>query len=420
MPASEIEQSPAEVPLPPFGFTPVLFIYDLVARWVVLGLWHFDYLSRTTVWFLQVLVIPALMIFTATRRETMIQTRLGLPKTARIIPPDTPVSIGAVVLTLIIGGVQIYSAINLSNAILRHASAIVAILFFFFYAVGLMLKSARLLPGEDHGQEPPENSIDANDEVIIRLETLLGSISERVNTYTLESTLFGALAFSAFVTIVVSDKARIEAVAALFQDAGLALQAVVAFNPKLFGDALTQIAHENTLFAAIAAQTLLCSAFYLAVIVCRLRFNDLVGRSDYCIRVAAEFNRKENEVEALALQFEAPPARVAGRLEELTGKISESLRFADESMNTLAPIVRYMSLFRNMGVLTFLTVLVVSALWVSHLLAIFFAALSLMAFMYPAVDRVRDRTVRHIVAFQDRYRRIVFRGLQPKPPQPGG
>jgi hypothetical protein len=414
----EIPQAPQVPPTPqvlqepvlPLGFTPVLFLVDVIARWAVLGLWHFDYVSRLTLWLLQIILIPVMVIVIAITRETKLQAQLGVPNGAKLVPPDTPLSIGTMILTIVIGGVQIYSAMNIQNVIVRHVTGVVTIIFYAFYALILFLSSAKAVR---QAHEPPESSIDANDEVIIRLETLLASLTERVNAYTLESTLFGALAFSAFVTIVISEKAHIQAVKVLFGTMGRAFRAIVAFDPLLLSNTLDQLAVENTLVVAIAAQTLLCSAFYLSVIVCRLRFNDLVGRSNYCIRVAAEFNRKENEVEALALQFETPPERVATRLRELTSKISESLGFADESMRTLAPIVRYMSLFRNMGVLTFLTVLVVSALWISHLLAVFFAVLSLTAFTYPAFDRVRDRTVEHIVQFQDRYRRL-FRGLKVK------
>jgi 3-methyladenine DNA glycosylase/8-oxoguanine DNA glycosylase len=48
--------------------------------------------------------------------------------------------------------------------------------------------------------------IDADDERIVGLEAQISSISQRVESYTLESALFGALAFSAFVTLVASER----------------------------------------------------------------------------------------------------------------------------------------------------------------------------------------------------------------------
>jgi hypothetical protein len=162
--------------------------------------------------------------------------------------------------------------------------------------------------------------------------------------------------------------------------------------------------------AAIATQTLVCSACFLAVVICRLRFNDLLTRTDYCVRVAMQFNTKEEEVQNAILLLDAIPPRAEARLAQLKRHICESLDMAQQAMSTLKPVVRYMSLFRNLGVMGFLGILITSSVWISHALAILFSGLTVTAFIYPLLDRLlRDRTVQHILQFGNASRRLLPR-----------
>jgi hypothetical protein len=60
-----------------------------------------------------------------------------------------------------------------------------------------------------------------------------------------------------------------------------------------------------------------------------------------------------------------------------------------------------MSVFRNLGIISFLLILITSALWVSKALAIVFTVLSALAYIYPMFDKwVRDRKLTGIGFFE--------------------
>ncbi|HYH06064.1 MAG TPA: hypothetical protein VEK11_03290 [Thermoanaerobaculia bacterium] len=89
------------------------------------------------------------------------------------------------------------------------------------------------------------------------------------------------------------------------------------------------------------------------MIICRFRFNEVLSRADYCIRIAMQFNAKEDEIKLAALQTKRVPARVARRLELLHDDIVEATRSAGQEMSRLEPIVIYMRLYRLLGVVVF-------------------------------------------------------------------
>jgi hypothetical protein len=151
---------------------------------------------------------------------------------------------------------------------------------------------------------------------------------------------------------------------------------------------------------------------FLSVIVSRLRFNDVLKRVDYAVRIASAYNDKEEEVYNFVLQGH-DESKVRNRLEILKKKISEAVYHAEESFVDLRPIVNYMWVFRNLGLISFLLILITGALWVSPILAFLFTTLSVLALVYAALDtwiRTRSLEKRGIIPF---FRKKV--GLFPVP-----
>ncbi|HEV7570180.1 MAG TPA: hypothetical protein VGQ21_01665 [Thermoanaerobaculia bacterium] len=411
---TEPQTAPAAPKPRELAFTPVIFLGDLLLRWTALGFWRLHLISTTWLWVIQLTGIPIILIIVCITRDTKIRRLHAIPAGVTVFPRDTPSSLTWMLVTGLIGLAQIYSATRVNTPWLRYLTIAIVTILYAMYVLILYVASVK-----SDREEPSENSLeiwhDANDRLIIRLETERASMAQRVDTYTLESALFGALAFSSFVTIVSSDKAKLKGVVELFRDLGDAIRSLITLSPADLLHVAAKFADENTfeatLLAAIAALTLMCSTFFLSVIICRVRFNDLIARADYCIRIASQFNAKEEEILNLTLGYgDATPAKFTERLNALKENIGEAMTFASESMTALTPIVRYMSFFRNLGVLTFLTILVTSAFWISPILALMFGGLSVIAFAYPTVDRwMRDRTVRHILQFLKGSRRLIQR-----------
>ena len=71
-----------------------------------------------------------------------------------------------------------------------------------------------------------------------------------------------------------------------------------------FGQSLDAMAGTNNLLAAVTLETLLCSMFFLSVIISRLHFYGILQRVDYAVRIARAYNNKEEELYNLRLQFQ--------------------------------------------------------------------------------------------------------------------
>lgn len=112
-------------------------------------------------------------------------------------------------------------------------------------------------------------------------------------------------------------------------------------------------------------------------------------------------NNKEEEVYNFVLQGH-DEVKIRNRLEILKKKISDAVYHAEESFRDLRPIVNYMWVFRNLGLISFLLILITGALWVSPILAILFTTLSVLALVYSALDtwiRTRSLEKRGIIGF---------------------
>ncbi|MGN6186119.1 MAG: hypothetical protein ACTHQM_21005 [Thermoanaerobaculia bacterium] len=100
---------------------------------------------------------------------------------------------------------------------LRILLTIVVSVVYLLYLVAVYIASPRLI-SIPIARPLAESECDANDRVIIDLDAQRASLQQRVDTYTLESALFGALGFSAFVTIAASEKVKLDGTKAFVGD----------------------------------------------------------------------------------------------------------------------------------------------------------------------------------------------------------
>lgn len=316
-----------------------------------------------------------------------------------------------------------------------------------------------LLPIDAHDYE-----IDKNDTEIVRLEGHLKNETTRIDAYILESVLFGALAFSAFLTIIASERflpSRVyddaqnnfiivsennvetsalekqaeeivkklynktpafeidtalinqdttgllkdfvdkipnnerltiegqEEISAFWQHLKDFFDGILLFNYKKTLNAWSELTDTKNLLILIMFQTLFCSLFFLSVIAARLRYSNIAEEIDNLIRLARTFNDKEEEVYILSLQMEADSPmqqNLERRLNALDKSIQSRIEKAKEFSLQTKPIVFYMSLFRNLGVFTFILVLVTSSLFFSRDLATIFLIFSVLAYAYEGID----------------------------------
>ena len=391
-----------------FKFTYSFILMDYLSRWLLYGLWHFQIVNSWVFWIGQAFVISLLGF-------TLVANRSAKVKAQHNIPPNTAISAEATLLSAIftlsgvlLGTYIVFSLFKGWSLWVRIVLSVFTFLVYGFHILLLYFSSIKKTTKEDGTpvsiELPVDEWIDENDLEIVRLETDKISLSQRVDTYTLESTLFGALSFSGFVTIIASEKEVLSGVRELITDLAQVVHLIAQFEFSQLWQAVGIMATETALLAAIAVETLICSMFFLSVIVSRLRFNDVLKRVDYAVRIASSYNDKEEEVYNLILQEHGENKEIAitNRLQILKNKISNAVYHAEESFRDLRPIVNYMRVSRNLGLVSFLIILITGALWVSAILAILFTSLSILAYVYTALDswiRTRSLEKRGIVHF---------------------
>ena len=299
--------------------------------------------------------------------------------------------------------------------------------------------------------------IDRNDNQIIELEGRIRNEAIRIEAYILESVMFGALAFSAFLSIIASErfnitlsersgirKGNIEIqdprlvdslevldtqkmkdisiprdtfnisasrndrkqskiitknvyklqtteVRLFWDDAVAFMNDVLLFNLGDAGRKWENLTRPKNLIMLVMIQTLFCALFFLSVIASRLRYSKVAEDIDNLIRLARSFNDKEEEVHNIVLQGagqgnEDIRLNLGRRLKGLEIKIANNINKAKALLDQTRPILIYMSVFRNMGVVTFMSILITSCLFFSTTLATIFLVFSMVAYAYESLD----------------------------------
>ena len=420
---------------------PVPFSYrslaiDYAARSLILALYQTSLINGWIFWLCQIIIIPVTVFIYTIDKSTKITGEIEKQERDKL-PPNTKVgwsiqtttmSQFIAVFTVLTGSYIAYYILNnsLETAWLKWIITITIFLGYAFYISVVYGESPRLnTPSPEADQisqyfrleqipktkdlssasasapnvlsEDISLEVDRNDERITFLEITAQSIFERADTYTLESTLFGALAFSGFLSLVSSDTPTLTFIRKL----NLLVSELETF---IFGLQLRQIvqsishllSNSDTLLGLVAVETLLCSMFFVLVIIYRLQFSDAMKSANYAIRLARKYNDKEEETYALQFQFDSDNALKIGiesRLDFLTKKIADAGNKAQLALDELAPTIIYMQVFRNLGIATFVLILLTSSCLISPYLTVTFSALTFLAYIYSSVEqRIRIRT----------------------------
>jgi frataxin-like iron-binding protein CyaY len=229
-----------------------------------------------------------------------------------------------------------------------------------------------------HTKEDQQMDSDTNDEAIVLLETELNSSTGRLEAYVLESTLFGALAFSGFLQIIATDLisfADLEKFSSTVFHAG---HGFVTANWQEYEKYSLLLNTKVNLFCLVSIETLLCSVLFLAVIASRLRFSDVSDKVRAALNLAKAYNEKEEGI----LEREIIDPVHKARLERFNNTIAQNMAQARKFMYEFTPIVAYMVYFRNAGLLVFLTVLFTSSLFIGGGLGLLFVAIGAATLVY--------------------------------------
>lgn len=207
---------------------------------------------------------------------------------------------------------------------------------------------------------------------IIDHDVDLRTMLRRVDNYTLESTLLGALAFSAFVTILIESGQPIG-------DLSWVLSYV--FEPRtftLFDYTLTIPVAANFveltkqhIGSAVGAFLLSGAVSFLAVLVARIQFTDAYRHAEKLLSKAQKLNDVERTL-----------AHDRERVVHYTRQVSALLMELAEACKRIAPIINFMRGFRTLGLWLFVFATAICGLYFSTIFMVLIFVLFVTSFLY--------------------------------------
>jgi hypothetical protein len=221
-----------------------------------------------------------------------------------------------------------------------------------------------------------------NDEEIINMEVKLRSINEQMEAFVLEAALFGALAFSGFLSVIASDVFSIATIEAFSLNIAALFKSFVVFDVSENALTMSELLSKNGLLALLCYETLFCSVFFLSVIASRLRFNDLTDLVDKSLQLSRNYNEREEEL------VSNNKANTNGKIKTLSKKIRQQLRLGNLKQEEIGPIMEYMKFFRTLGISTFFVIIVTGGLFISVELSIIMLFISLLSLFYFRINKV--------------------------------
>ena len=248
------------------------------------------------------------------------------------------------------------------------------------------LKEKELVPQfEETEYSAEELSAELNDEIIVKQGVELKSIIGKLETYVLESALFGALAFSGFLQIMAENLVGFEDLENFGNHLFQLFRSIVLFDPDLLREILVLLSSKKDLFSLISLETLLCSAFFLIVIASRLRFTDRADQMEQHLALATAYNNKEEGMLAGSSEKQD-----LDKLEMYNNIIAVQLVKGNKVLREIVPILTYMRYFRNAGIFIFFIVLISSALFISSIISWFIAVVALISYVYFNLKELRN------------------------------
>ncbi len=389
------------------GFSPRPILLDFCLRWCLLGLFKSNGIAAWVFWVGQLLVIPLGILAWTYARQNRIRVQLNLDKGNVYACVKT--SYGIFLFLSVNLGVGLYIFYGQLAGVwqwLRVVAVVLDAALFGFYLMLVYLASFAVprAPKQTKGKaalaqpavdEEPTSAIDPLDSRVLKAEARLASLNLSVETYSLESTLFGGLAFSAFLTLISSN------VPVLMYTQQTLLQTALLFDRMMVIDLqgvlslVNSFAPTEIFYALLCLECIFTSLFFMLVIASKVRYYALQKHAQLLVQQAMKYNQKKDDLEIHNRNID-PVTRL--RLAALAAIVIKNIETVDETFKELAAVINFMHLFRGLGIGLFFALLVTGAFLLAPLLGMGVLAFILLTFAYTAFDKgVREKRLNELV-----------------------
>jgi hypothetical protein len=371
------------------AFTPAFLLSDLILRFLVHWLFLLNIIGPLLFWIVQLLLIPIttlVLLYSASGRESQwkeyIKKKENISDDFKIEIENSPKSVLFGFLNFVLGlyiSWQLYS--SYFSFWLLLLLFIITFITYGFYVMFIYTLSYGKIPkeGQASDYDKEKNEVDRNDIRLINLEVAVNGFSQRIDTYTIESALLGALAFSCFLTILgVDPQLPADAKLLTFEIKELftmLLKFDIAGIQNLFeGFKFYTVAN---ILSVLAFEALVCALLYLMVIVKRIHFYNNLDNVQKNLQVAKSYNQKEEEYDLLCIQ-NIDNEDFQNRKIELTEKVKTYSDRSAQNLEKLKMVMKYMTFVRETALFIFVLIIATSACIVSFYTGMVFILLYLL------------------------------------------
>jgi hypothetical protein len=371
------------------AFTPAFLLSDLILRFLVHWLFLLNIIGPLLFWIVQLLLIPIttlVLLYSASGRESQwkayIKKKENNSDDFKVEIENSPMSVLFGFLNFVLGlyiSWQLYS--SYFSFWLLLLLFIITFITYGFYVMFIYTLSYGKIPkeGQASDYDKEKNEVDRNDIRLINLEVAVNGFSQRIDTYTIESALLGALAFSCFLTILgVDPQLPADAKLLTFEIKELftmLLKFDIAGIQNLFeGFKFYTVAN---ILSVLAFEALVCALLYLMVIVKRIHFYNNLDNVQKNIQIAKSYNQKEEEYDLLCIQ-NIDNEDFQNRKIELTEKVKTYSDRSAQNLEKLKIVMKYMTFVRETALFIFVLIIATSACIVSFYTGMVFILLYLL------------------------------------------
>jgi len=235
------------------------------------------------------------------------------------------------------------------------------------------------------------DEIDENDVQIAKLQIEVDSLKQKIDTYTIESALLGALAISAYLAVF---QAKVLDVSKIHK---LKLISIETFNQILhfqfftgFNTFYSLLFDFDFLWLLILIGSVICSILYLLLLVSRNRIHKQISEMEKNLQLGTSFNEKEENINNMLL--DNPDSKILkDRLNKLSVQCDEHLRICKNLSPSLENSFSLLDGLRKMATVIFFLLICVSSCMLSPKFGIVFLFVFLLFELVFFVDAINSK-----------------------------
>jgi tetratricopeptide (TPR) repeat protein len=261
--------------------------------------------------------------------------------------------------------------------------------FFFFYSLiyyyflvylgSLPFYSKGNSLNNNYAEESDYDEVDQNDAQIAIIQTKVDDLKHKIDTYTLESALLGALSLTAYLQPFTGNVIKPDTFILTLNKINVVVHHFLIFEFKLSFIGIRSLFHDtNFLWTTIALFSIFCSILYLFLLVSRKNIYTQISTIVKELELSKNFNSKEEELNNISLETEKKNRDIEERLKDVSKQCKKHLKRCDDIIPRMENSFHLLENLRNLANLFFILLVCVAAFLISYYIGITLLLLTIL------------------------------------------